>query len=106
MGCIYSLKHTHEEEFFKQNQEKTLNFVNQLASQYLFDEVLKMILEYMPCRAKIQDEAFKEILITIKSWYGTDLTDAQIAKKVIVEIDFVQNICQSMTSVTKKIIKQ
>ena len=130
-GVFIALKHAQQEEFFRQNPEKILNFVEGLSSRYLFDEILRMVLEYMQRRSKLGNDAFEEILnktnpdmatnfktfIEVAEEKGlekgiekgviafirsTNLTDAQIAKELDVEIDYVQDIRQRMKSVTKK----
>ena len=61
-GAFIALKHGHDRNFFKQNMEKVLKFVEDLPTIYLFQEFFKMLLEYMQRRSELEDKEFNEIV--------------------------------------------
>ena len=61
-GVFIALKHAHEKDFFRNYPNKILNFVEGLSSKYLFDEIFRMILEYMQRRSDLPEEEFNEII--------------------------------------------
>lgn len=65
-AIFIALKHGHEKDFFKQHPQKILSFVDKLSSKYLFEEVLRMILEYMQRRSNLPEEEFNEVIKIIE----------------------------------------
>ncbi len=61
-GVFIALKHAHEKDFFRNYPNKVLNFVEGLSSKYLFDEIFRMILEYMQRRSNLPEKEFNEII--------------------------------------------
>ena len=61
-GVFIALKHAHERDFFRNYPNKILNFVEGLSSKYLFDEIFRMILEYMQRRSDLPEKEFNEII--------------------------------------------
>ena len=61
-GVFIALKHAHEKDFFRNYPNKILNFVEGLSSKYLFDEIFRMILEYMQRRSDLPEKEFNEII--------------------------------------------
>ena len=61
-AVFIALKHGHDKDFFRKNAKNILKFVDELSSQYLFDETIRMILEYMQRRSELQKEDFDDII--------------------------------------------
>ncbi len=61
-GVFIALKHAHEKDFFRNYPNKILSFVEGLSSKYLFDEIFRMILEYMQRRSDLPEKEFNEII--------------------------------------------
>ena len=58
------LKNAHDEEFFKQNMGKVINFVHEedMQPKELLDTYLQMLYEYMQRRSKLDSEAFQKVV--------------------------------------------
>ena len=58
------LKNAHDEEFFKHDLEKIVNFVDEKEMQpkELFDTYLQMLYEYMQRRSKLDNDAFQKVV--------------------------------------------
>ncbi|MDZ7876305.1 MAG: Rpn family recombination-promoting nuclease/putative transposase [Saprospiraceae bacterium] len=61
-AAFIALKHAHEEDFFKHDMKKVFKFVQEIPTEYLFQEFFKMLLEYMQRRSKMEKEEFDNIV--------------------------------------------
>ena len=63
-AAFFALKNAHNEEFFKHDLEKVVNFVleEELKPKELFDTYLQMLYEYMQRRSKLENEEFQKIV--------------------------------------------
>jgi Putative transposase, YhgA-like len=61
-GAFIALKYGHDKDFFKQNMKKVLKFVDEMSTEYIFQEFFKMLMEYMQRRSQLEKEEFEEIV--------------------------------------------
>ena len=63
-AALIALKNAHNEEFFKHDLEKVINFVHEeeMQPKVLFDTYLRMLYEYMQRRSKLNNEQFQKVV--------------------------------------------
>jgi Putative transposase, YhgA-like len=61
-AAFLTLKNAHDKNFFKNNMEEPLKFVENLPTEYVFQEFFKMLLEYMERRSGLKNDEFNKIV--------------------------------------------
>jgi hypothetical protein len=57
-AAFLTLKNAHDKNFFKNNMEEPLKFVEEMPTEYVFQEFFKMLLEYMERRSGLDSDEF------------------------------------------------
>jgi hypothetical protein len=76
-GAFIALKYGHDKDFFKQSMKKVLKFVDEMSTEYIFQEFFKMLMEYMQRRSQLEKEEFDEI---IEQNLDTDMATRKVFK--------------------------
>ena len=61
-AAFLTLKNADKKNFFRQDLEKALKFVEDLSTEYLFQSFFQMLLEYMERRSGLETDKFEEIV--------------------------------------------
>jgi hypothetical protein len=61
-AAFIALKHAHDKEFFQHNLEEILKFAETSRPSLLFQTYLRMLMEYLERRSKLENKEFKEIV--------------------------------------------
>ena len=61
-AAFLTLKNADKKNYFRQDLEKALKFVEDLSTEHLFQSFFQMLLEYMERRSGLETDKFEEIV--------------------------------------------